>query len=230
MRHQVFSATEVASLGPLDLSLPLADKVSVREFSMFLHDYLGGLDKNLGPVVSKQHDRFIPGRFKKELRTALLVMERLCEHFEMDRFESSGCPTVTGFLASMDDIDDRERRFLLIQTLVRAFSRSGNYQMEPSLYKLFHQVVLDVEGFFPGFAGPVTIDSVFPGSGGYEGLASIHFDDVKNDKINCNKRSDHVIEKRLQELHDELLAYFRAPERKLHRKIVGLFLDQSGTL
>ena len=232
VRDDVFSENERHMLGPSNLSLPLANKESVREFSMFLYDYLGGFEKNLGPVVSKQHERFIPGRFKKELRTALIVMEQLRTYFEVDVLESSGCPTVAGFLSVMHDIEASQRRYLLIQNLVRAFSRSGNYQMEPSLYKLFHQVVLDVEGYFPSFAGPATVNSVFPGSGGYEGLSSIHFDDVKvgNRGINSNKREEGTVERRLEELLDEFVAYFKLPDRKLHRQIVGLFLDLEGNL
>ena len=230
MRAESFSDEEISRLGPVELALPIATRESVREFSMFLYDYLGDLKANLGPVVSKQHERFIPKRFKKECRTALLVIECLCKYFEGDVHETYGCQTVSGFVSSMSGVCKKDRRFLLIQTLVRAFSRSGNYQMEPSLYKLFHQVVLDVEGYLPGFAGAVTVESVFPGSGGLEGLASIHFDDICDGDINANKRADDVVKKRLQEMHRQFLTYFGSRERELHRRVAGLFIDDTKSL
>ncbi len=230
MRGRIFSEKDMSRLGPLELALPVATEESVREFSMFLYDYLGEFEANLGPAISKQHERFIPKRFKQECRTALLVLEHLRKYFQLNVSEMSGCPTVSGFVSSMTHVPDKEQRFLLIQTLVRAFSRSGNYQMEPSLYKLFHQVVLDVEGYFPEFAGEVTVESIFPGSGGYEGLASIHFDDLRDRDINSNKRAEGVVKRRLQEMYRQFLAYFKNPEREYHRRIAGLFIDDKQTL
>ena len=229
-RNQIFSEDDISALGPLSLSLPIATELSVKEFSMFIHDYVGGFKKNLGPLVSKQHDRFIPARFKKECLTSLLVLKRLLSYFQPSKLELLGCVTVPGFLSKMHSIEDDQRRLLLIQTLVRAFSRSGNYQMEQTLYKLFHQVVLDVEGYFPGFAGRVTIASVFPGTGGYEGLSSLILDDVLYPKINTNKRSDDVVDARLEVFHGELIDYFKRPERKLHRRVVGLTIDTENML
>ena len=225
MRNSLFSHSDIEELGPLDSSLPIATDLSVKEFSMFLHDYVGGFDKNLGPAVSKQHDRFIPKRFKSDCITSILVLQRLVTHFKKGTTSD-----ILMFLRSMEDYDVKERRLLLIETLVKAFSKSGNYQMEQSLYKLFHQVVLDVEGYFPGFAGIATEESVFPGTGGYEGLSGLVLDELAEPKINSNKRLDDMTKKRLKEFERELLGYFCHQDKKLHRKIMGLVLDTQQVL
>jgi hypothetical protein len=221
-REQNFPDASALELGPITTCLPRATTTSVQEFSMFMLDITGGYDKPLGPLISKQHDGFIPDRFKQECLSAIIILDNLVHYFQ---------PTgmVGEYVRSMGATSTRDR-LEWVECLVKALSKSGNFQMEVYLKRLIHQVVLDVEGFFLDFAGPVTVDSVFPGSGGLEGLASITIDDPLPTQINVNKRSPTVVKQRLGCLLDKMLSFFKSPTRHLIRKIMGLEIDNKDVL
>ena len=202
---------------------------------MFLNDCLRGVEPDergqatpLGNLVSAQHNTFIPKRLREDAASYVLFLDKLVEHFLIgDDQQSDG--SVAAYVATMPDAVVKRNRRELIEVLVKAISDSGNFQMEDKLMSLGHQVVLDIEGFFLGFAGPVTADSVFPGTGAVEGLASLVLSDVGraanvvSDSINRNKRSLHRQRERLVHFHGVLKTYFGGASKVALRAAVGLF-------
>ena len=102
--------------------------------------------------------------------------------------------------------------------------------MDPVLYRVAAQAVLDMEGYFLEFAGPVTIHSVFPGHGALEGLLLVQFADALYGYMNENRSGEKKALERLQLLYNLFVDYFSTEENGVERLALGLRLDEEGDL
>ena len=212
-REKIFSREETKGLGCREGSLPIATESSAREFVLFASDFLGGLDKPMGPFISKQHDGYIPKKLQRNLESFSDFLRKFVRHFESDT------STVRAYARGAGG--SNWNRSSLIETIVRAMSTSGNFQMDPVLYQLAAQVVLDMEGYFLDFVEEPDEDNLYPGYGALQGLSLLELDDWMQERSARGKMTAFL---------SGLKDYFAADERETERMAMGLFLDEQCNL
>lgn len=228
-------------------ALPTNDANSLAEFSLFMTDTLaahGNMEKSAGLFISKQHTGMIHSSLQC-LLMLLTFMKQLLPEFQFEEDAEIGHDGILaqylfmtlGSQSSAGSVGSSINRLALLTKLVEAYSRAGNFEFQEQLFQLSHQVVLDVETFFLDFAGETTVDDVFPGFGGREGLQLVDFQKPADasrevgDKIKSLNRvrfTRHGEKSRLRELHKQCTERIKASRSE--REVFHMVLDVNGVL
>lgn len=210
-------------LGSANTTVPLPNEESIAEFSHWLSAWCGGYQNKMTSVVSKQKLKTLPQSVIKTPATFANFLFRAAVAFVQPNagMNAESRSTQSGLvyrcLQNMQ-CDPETSRHKLVVAVAETAANAGNVNVSEKLFFLSHLVVANLESFLGHFAGEVTIDSVFLGYGGKEGLDLLN---LPSRWLNSGKTLKKKRKQRLNALHDLLVKYFTAARDGV-RTAVGL--------
>jgi hypothetical protein len=145
-------------------SLDLPTRNTTKAFAQFLQ-----VSKSkLSAFQTKQHIKAIPS-FADTKAEFVTFLHNCTQH-------EKGFARVVQYLSNCSKNKLPVKRKELLDCLKTVMSDCGDQMMDPKLNWFASKIIADVETVIPGFAGEITADTVFLGSGAREGLLCIQLE------------------------------------------------------
>ena len=168
-------------------SLDLPTTNTAKEFAQFLQ----ASKKTMSSFLTDQHRKAIPS-FTKSKAEFVTFLHNCSQH-------EKGFVRVAQYISNRMENKMAIKRKELLDCLKAVMSDCGDQMMDPKLDWFASKIIADVETVLPGFAGEITDDSVFLGSGSTQGLMCIQLEG-KDEEL-----TEHAKLLRIHEIWRDLL-------------------------